>query len=48
MEKSDERVIRMYLCEVQHVFLKPDRLYKFEVDMDCENCKRLALHSKGL
>lgn len=34
--------MEMRLCETDHVFLKPDKLYKFTVDPGCPNCMRLA------
>lgn len=36
--KAGRTVQEMRLCEVKHVFLKPDQLYYFTVDPNCGAC----------
>ena len=38
-------VIEMGLCEVQHIMLRPNQLYRFVVMPDCEKCKALDVYS---
>jgi hypothetical protein len=38
-------VMQMRLCEQRFVGLKPDMLYYFTVDPNCEACKRIAFES---
>lgn len=35
----DEEVVEMSLCEVPHIMLRPDQLYRFAVMSDCQKCK---------
>jgi hypothetical protein len=37
-EKPAERPTEMYLCEVDHLILHPDQLYRFSVHPDCIGC----------
>ena len=39
---ENEEVIEMGLCEVPHIMLRPDQLYRFVVMPDCEKCKDAA------
>lgn len=39
---ADDNVIEMGLCEVEHVMLRPNVLYRFVVMPDCSRCKELA------
>lgn len=39
-ELSD--VVEMWLCEVPHLFLRPDQLYRFGVDPNCQACVSAA------
>jgi hypothetical protein len=41
------KIFDMMLCEQDIVILQPDQLYRFTVDPNCENCKRLAEVSIG-
>jgi hypothetical protein len=36
---SKEKITKMRICEVPHIFLQPDILYRFTVDPDCDNCQ---------
>ena len=38
--KSD--VIELRLCEQNHFVLKPNQLYIFTVDENCEECRKVA------
>ena len=38
-------VIEMGLCEVEHVMLHPNQLYRFVVMPDCDKCKSLDVYS---
>ena len=40
--KEPENVCEMALCEVEHLFLRPDQLYRFVVMEGCDRCKKLA------
>lgn len=40
MNNTDSEPITMFICETEHIFLKPDVTYLFEVDPDCESCLR--------
>ena len=42
MKESKEVIHVMGICEVDHVFLRPNQLYRFEVIEGCEKCKKLA------
>ena len=42
---SLEDVCELRLCEQHHLILKPNQLYKFTLDENCEACK--ALYEKG-
>lgn len=35
-------VLEMFLCETERVILKPNQLYRFNVDPNCDRCKYLA------
>jgi hypothetical protein len=37
-----ETVIEMGLCEVDHIMLRPNRLYRFVVMPNCKKCEELA------
>ncbi len=39
--------IELGLCEVEHIFLKPNQLYVFVVIPDCEKCAQLAKEAEG-
>lgn len=41
---NNENVIEMYMCEVNGIFLRPDQLYIFRVDPNCEKCKKLDVY----
>lgn len=34
-----EEVVVLALCEAARVHLRPDTLYRFEVDPDCQTCR---------
>ena len=34
--------VTMFLCETEHIFLKPNVPYLFEAHPDCAACRRLA------
>jgi hypothetical protein len=38
----DSEVIEMGLCEVPHIGLRPDQLYRFVVMPDCQKCEDAA------
>lgn len=46
VHKEDD-VIVLNLCEQYGLILKPDVLYRFEVDKTCKSCKRLEKISNG-
>lgn len=37
--------IKMFICEVDYIFLKPDVTYLFEVNPTCEKCCRYVERS---
>lgn len=37
--EKNEGVTEMQLCEPPHIFLRPNQLYIFTVDPNCEKCK---------
>jgi hypothetical protein len=39
---TDNKVIEMGLCEVEHIMLRPNVLYRFVIMPDCPRCKELA------
>jgi hypothetical protein len=39
---NPELIIEMALCEVNHVFLKANQLYRFVVMPNCKECAALA------
>lgn len=41
---KESEVTEMYLCEVAHLFLRPNQLYRFIVAPDCQKCIDLASH----
>jgi hypothetical protein len=43
--ESDCSVIEMGLCEVEHVMLRPNQLYRFIVMPGCDKCKALDVYS---
>ena len=38
----DGAVMEIPLCEINHIFLKPNELYRFVVIPGCKACERLA------
>lgn len=42
-----EKVVNMALCSTQHVFLKPNQLYRFYQHPTCQQCAKLAAYSEG-
>lgn len=36
------QVTEMFLCESAHLLLRPNQLYYFTVDENCEECRKLA------
>ena len=44
-KESDCSVIEMGLCEVEHVMLRPNQLYRFIVMPGCDKCKALDVYS---
>jgi len=38
----NNEIIEMALCEVDHVMLRPNRLYRFIVMPNCPACEKLA------
>jgi hypothetical protein len=44
-KESDCSVTVMGLCEVEHVFLRPNQLYRFVVMPGCDKCKALDVYS---
>ena len=47
LSTDNEQPLNMRLCETQHVRLKPDTLYRFTVDPQCQKCKDEAEYSLG-
>ena len=43
----ENEIYTLNLCEANYLFLKPDVLYKFEVNPNCKDCKELAEKVKG-
>jgi hypothetical protein len=43
VDDKPREVIEMYICEIQHLHLKADQLYRFIVQKDCDNCKVAAI-----
>lgn len=41
-------VIEMRMCEQNCVVLKPNQLYLFTVDQDCQACKDAAAFATGM
>lgn len=39
IERREREPCVMWLCEANAVVLKPDKLYRFEVDPDCNMCR---------
>jgi hypothetical protein len=37
-------VFEMGLCEVYHIILRKNQLYRFVILGDCEKCKEIASH----
>jgi len=35
-------IVTLFLCEQEHLVLRPNVLYLFEVGAACEECQRLA------
>jgi hypothetical protein len=33
-----------FLCESQSIYLKPNHIYKFKVDFNCDKCKELNVY----
>ena len=46
--ESDCSVIEMGLCEVEHVMLRPNQLYRFIVMPGCEKCRALDVYSPNV
>lgn len=46
--RKEEKYKSMWLCESQHLILRPNVLYKFEVKDDCEECCRIRDIHKNL
>ena len=44
IEMSNEvaNVHELCLCEHRHIIPKPNELYRFTVDMNCDSCKAIA------
>ncbi len=42
-----DQVVEMRICEIQHLFLKPNQKYVFTVDETCEGCVRAAAAAVG-
>jgi hypothetical protein len=40
-------VVEMRICEIQHLFLKPNQKYIFTVDETCEGCVKAASAAAG-
>ena len=38
----NDEVIEMGLCEVSHIFLRPNVLYRFVILPNCKECARLG------
>lgn len=41
MENETDNVVVLNLCESEILFLKPNQIYKFEVDEKCKRCIQL-------
>ena len=39
---APQSALELKLCETEQLFLKPDVLYRFSVDPDCERCREIA------
>lgn len=37
-----DEIVELMLCETERLALKPDVIYRFKVDQNCESCCRLA------
>jgi len=44
---ADDTVVEMRICEIQHLFLKPNQKYVFTVDPTCESCVKAAAAAAG-
>lgn len=44
--KEQEPVTELMLCEVEHLFLHPNQLYRFIVGKGCKRCQELAEKGK--
>lgn len=44
---ADETVVEMRICEIPHLFLKPNQKYVFTVDPKCESCVKAAAAAAG-
>jgi hypothetical protein len=42
-----DNVVNMALCSTEHVFLKPNQLYRFYQHPTCKRCAMLAAYSEG-
>jgi hypothetical protein len=43
VERGEDAVCEMRICEVRHLILRKDRLYRFTVDPNCEKCRETAM-----
>lgn len=39
---NEEAITVLFLCEQEHLILKPNQLYRFEVSPGCKRCQELA------
>lgn len=44
---ADDTVVEMRICEIPHLFLKPNQKYVFTVDQTCEGCVKAAAAAVG-
>jgi hypothetical protein len=44
--KSKAKVTKMALCEVPHIFLRTNQLYKFYAVKGCAKCQALDVYRK--
>lgn len=47
MEEVKEHIIEMYICEVDHIILQPNQLYRFLIHPNCEKCKKLDVYKEN-
>jgi len=44
LPKDSYEVIEMNICEVEHIVLRANKLYRFLIDPNCEKCKKMNVY----